>query len=260
MTRSELTQEKVNTQSVSKINWVSVGDQSSSTCIIFLHEGLGCIEMWKDYPETLCNALNVRGIIYDRAGYGHSPGSLEGRTKEYLHDAANELAQFIDHFNIDSPILYGHSDGGSIALIYAGTYPDKVKALITEAAHVFNEPETIKGVLEARPWFDEGKMEGLRKYHGDRYKEVFFAWNDIWIDESFKDWNITDLLPNIICDQIIIQGEDDQYGTLLQVETIKSLTRGSTTTLTPEKCGHAPFKEQKEIVLKEAKKFLNDII
>ena len=245
----------MSTQSVSKINWISVGDQYSDTTIIFLHEGLGCIEMWKSYPEDLCNALGVKGMVYDRAGYGKSPGSLLGRTNTYLHQAADELSAFIKEHQIKKPILYGHSDGGSIALIYAGTYGN-VKAVVTEAAHVFNEAETIKGVKEARPWMEEGKMEGLKRYHGERYKEVFFAWNDIWLDESFVNWDITSLLPNIKVPQLIIQGKDDQYGTLEQVDTIADLTSGSTDTLTPDNCGHAPFKEQTATVQQKVIDFI----
>jgi pimeloyl-ACP methyl ester carboxylesterase len=249
----------VNTQSASNLNWIEVGNTTSDTTIIFLHEGLGCIEMWRDYPKQLCIDLGVRGIVYDRAGYGKSTGSLLNRTNLYLHEAADELAKLITALKIQYPILYGHSDGGSIALIYAANHPDKVKAVITEAAHVFNETGTIKGVREARPWMEEGKMEGLRKYHGDRYQEVFYAWNDIWLDDSFMDWDITDLLPSINCPQLIIQGKDDQYGTLLQVETIAKMTTGETSTFTPENCGHAPFKEQREKVMEMSAQFIEQI-
>lgn len=249
----------MNTQRESKINWIEVGHSSSPTTIIFLHEGLGCIEMWKDYPEALCNALKVRGIVYDRSGYGKSEGSLKDRKNTYLHEAADELSKLIQNWQIELPILYGHSDGGSIALIYAAQHPENIKAVITEAAHVFNEPETIEGVKEARPWMKAGKMEGLRKYHGERFQEVFYAWNDIWLDDSFKDWNISDLLPNIVCPQLIIQGTNDQYGTLKQVETIQQLTSGKTIAFTPNNCGHAPFKEQREKVIEAAIQFINDL-
>lgn len=245
----------MNTQSVSKINWVTVGDQSSDTTIIFLHEGLGCIKMWKTYPEELCTELGVKGIVYDRAGYGNTPGSLLNRTSNYLHESSEELAAFIELHKIKNPILYGHSDGGSIALIYAGQHKN-VKTIITEAAHVLNEPQTIIGVKEARPLLEKGKMEGLKKYHGNRYKEVFYAWNDIWLAEEFKNWDITELLPNIEVPQLVIQGEDDQYGTLKQIETIARLTSGKTETFAPKNCGHAPFKEQQQLVIKKVIEFI----
>lgn len=240
------------------LNWIEVGNRDSEDCIIFLHEGLGCIEMWKSYPENLCKQLNFRGFIYDRAGYGKSPGSLLDRNADYLHRAAIELSQFIDHLQLDQVHLYGHSDGGSVALIYAGSEPTKVKSLITEAAHIFNEPETIAGVKAARPFLLEGKMDGLKKYHGERYQEVFFAWNDIWLDASFENWNIEEIANNITCPLLVIQGKNDQYGTLAQVKAICKTNPKMARSLIPENCGHAPFKEQTQIVLNEVLNFYNE--
>ena len=242
------------------LHYIEIGNQSSDQTIIFLHEGLGSVEMWKDYPEKLCNALNLKGIVYDRAGYGKSPGNLKNRKSDYLHIGAAELYSLVVRLRIKSPILYGHSDGGTIALIYAATYPESCKAVITEAAHVFNEAVTIEGVKAARPLIEDGKMDALKKYHGERYKEVFYAWNDIWLDESFKNWNVTPMLANATCPQLIIQGKDDQYGTLKQVETIAEQTTGQTTQFTPDNCGHAPHKERTESVLEEVKKFIHDNI
>ncbi|MBD3636722.1 MAG: alpha/beta hydrolase [Crocinitomicaceae bacterium] len=240
------------------LNWVEVGDPDSDQVVVFLHEGLGCVEMWKDYPEKLCNQNNLKGVIYDRSGYGKSPGSLLNRDKNYLHQAAEELEYLLNHLTINNPILYGHSDGGSIALIHAGQNPGKAKMVITEAAHVFNEAETIQGVKEARPWLKEGKMEGLKKYHGNRYKEVFYAWNDIWLDPSFKNWDITNLLTNIKVPVLVIQGKNDNYGTLKQVNAIVSGVEGAVETLTPDNCGHAPFKEQTAIVMSKASAFIDE--
>jgi len=143
------------------LNHVFVGP-ASTTLIVFLHEGLGSIPQWKSYPVDLCNALNVRGLVYDRTGYGRSSGSLADRKPDYLHQAANELSQIIESIkaDFDQIILHGHSDGGSIALIAAAELKNQITALITEAAHVFVEPETIKGVREARPLFHEGLFDG----------------------------------------------------------------------------------------------------
>lgn len=242
------------------LNHVFVGP-ASTTLIVFLHEGLGSIPQWKSYPVDLCNALNVRGLVYDRTGYGRSSGSLADRKPDYLHQAANELSQIIESIkaDFDQIILYGHSDGGSIALIAAAELKNQITALITEAAHVFVEPETIKGVREARPLFHEGLFDGLKKYHGDRYKEVFFAWNDIWLTPAFTEWDITHLLSKVHCPQLIIQGKDDQYGTLKQVDTIARFTKGKTQTLILDQCGHAPHKEQKSSILTSAVSFIESI-
>lgn len=242
------------------INHKFIGNPDAEEIIIFLHEGLGSITLWKDFPDQLCALTNRYGLVYDRSGYGLSSGDLTNRSKDYLHQAAEELENLIQtivpsHYKI---ILYGHSDGGSIALIHAAKYPDRTLKVITEAAHVFVEDITIAGVKAARPLFDLGKFEGLRKYHGDRYKEVFYAWNDIWLADAFRNWDITSLLPKINCPQLIIQGVDDQYGTLKQVEAIAELTTGQTIRFTPDQCGHAPHKEQREKVLEKALDFIEE--
>jgi len=206
-----------------------IGNSESNQVIIFLHEGLGCIEMWRDYPEQLCNKLNCRGLIYD----------LKLENKEI--------------------ILYGHSDGGSIALIYASKYPNQVKSVITEAAHVFVEDVTLAGIAPAKEAFLQGKLDGLKKYHGNHYVEVFNAWVDIWNDPDFRDWNIEAELKQITCLQLVIQGVNDEYGTLKQVESIANHTKGQSTRFTPDNCGHAPFKELTTEVLKEVEAFVKNI-
>ena len=238
-----------------------IGNHNSDYCIIFLHEGLGCIEMWKNYPKELCDLLNCQGLIYDRAGYGHSKGDLTTRDNTYLHQGADELHQLIHDLNIESKnlILYGHSDGGSIALLFASRFPSLCKTLITEAAHVFVEQETLDGIKPAETAFKEGKLNGLEKYHGHNFNSVFYAWVNIWNHPTFLDWNIENELKNIQCNQLIIQGLNDQYGTLKQVKSIETHTLGKTITFTPPDCGHAPFKEQKEQVLKEVQLFLKSL-
>jgi pimeloyl-ACP methyl ester carboxylesterase len=223
-----------------------IGSIDSNQLIIFLHEGLGCIEMWRNYPEKVCSNLKCSGLIYDRAGYGKSYGSLLNRKSNYLHLGAVELYELINDLKLDNKeiILYGHSDGGSIALIFASKYPNIVKAVITEAAHVFVEDITLEGIILAKNAFLKGKLVGLKKYHGEGYVEVFEAWTKIWNHTSFRNWSIEQELRNIICPQLIIQGQNDEYGTLKQVASIKLNTKGKTTTFTPYNCGHSPFKSK----------------
>ena len=176
-----------------------IGNSKAKNLIIFLHEGLGCIEMWKSFPQKVVDTLNCFGLVYDRAGYGKSGGSLVNRDIDYLHKAAEELQEFINELNLDQYdiSLYGHSDGGSIALIYAGNHPKKLKYVITEAAHAFVEQVTLDGVKEAIQPFKAGKLNGLRKFHGDRFEEVFWAWNNIWLDPRFEPWNILEEVKRI---------------------------------------------------------------
>jgi len=242
------------------LNRIFVGDSSAERLIIFLHEGLGSVEQWKNFPEHVCRETHSYGLIYDRSGYGKSPGSLANRKPTYLHESAIELDALIEDLpNHYERILYGHSDGGSIALIYAANYPTKIKAIITEAAHVFVEPETLIGVQAALPLFKKGKFDGLKKYHGERFEEVFLAWNTAWLSPAFASWNIVDLLPKITCPQLVMQGIDDQYGTAKQVETISKLTKGVTKTVLIENCGHAPHKENENETLIVIEDFLNGI-
>ncbi|WP_066755394.1 alpha/beta fold hydrolase [Crocinitomix algicola] len=243
-----------------QLNVKYIGDPSSNRLIIFLHEGLGSVKQWKNFPNSLCDKTNSYGLVYDRKGYGESLGDLTHRQANYLHLAAEELFEIISTSkHNDKPIyLYGHSDGGSIALIFAAKYGHRIKGIITEAAHVFVEDITIAGVKEARDLFDLGKFEGLKKYHGNQYHQVFFAWNDIWLSEEFKNWEIISLLEKIDVPNLIIQGKNDQYGTEEQVNLIIEKTKGVSTKLILENCGHAPHKESQKEVISEIKKWMDD--
>jgi len=240
------------------LNHIFIGNQNSNNCIIFLHEGLGCIDMWKSYPEELCNQLNMQGLVYDRAGYGKSEGDLTNRTTNYLHEGADELFELIHTLKIENKniILYGHSDGGSIALIFGGKYSLLTHSIITEAAHVFVEQVTLDGIKPAEIAFKNQKLNGLKKYHGENFTNVFYAWVNIWNHPSFLNWNIETELRKINCPLLSIQGTNDQYGTLKQIESIKTNTKGKTTTFILDNCGHAPFKEKKTEVIKEIITFL----
>lgn len=245
-----------------ELNYQFIGNKEASKLIIFLHEGLGSVAQWKTYPAKLCELTNTYGLVYDRKGYGKSLGNLKDRKATYLHDAAHELFLLITKLKLFQYeiYLYGHSDGGSIALIYAADFKKyNLKGIITEAAHVFVEPKTIEGVKDANIPFKKGKFDGLAKYHGKRFKEVFYAWNDIWLSPLFAHWNIVHKLPQINCPILIIQGEDDQYGTLKQVETIaESVNSELIQTYTPSDCGHAPHKEQQKDTLLTVHKFINE--
>ena len=241
------------------LNHKFIGNENADTIVIFLHQGLGSISQWRDFPTKVCAAINAYGYIYDRAGYGQSPGNLKDRTAAYLHEAADELSAVIsNHIGASRKIiLYGHSDGASIALIYAALYPDKIFKIVSEAAHVLVEQVTIDGVKAAQLDFEKGYFDGLEKYHGKRFKEVFYAWNDIWLSKEFKDWNIVDLLPNIKAKTLIIQGEDDIYGSLKQVELINANIPVETKTLIIPNCGHTPHKEFENDTLIGIKNFLS---
>ncbi len=219
--------------------------------LVFLHEGLGCTAMWKDFPDRLCAMTDCPGLVYDREGYGKSSPLCRIRTVHYLHEyALGELPEVLGELIPGRAfVLIGHSDGGSIGLIFGAEKSPFLKAIITEAAHVFVEPETLRGIEAAAEAYEKGHFSGLFKYHGDKTDDLFRAWADIWRSELFQYWNIEYVLPSIACPLLVLQGSRDQYGTERQVETIVANSSGRATPVFVDNCGHAPHQEQPEKVL-----------
>jgi pimeloyl-ACP methyl ester carboxylesterase len=225
-----------------------VNTRQNSPVIVFLHEALGSIPQWKDFPQLLCDDLQLNGIVYERQGYGKSSELTAERDASYLHKyAQEELPPFLaERYPEDQQfILVGHSDGGTIALLYAATYPEKVKSVITMAAHVINEPETIAGIAPAVDAFEKGKLDKLFNYHGDKTKVLFYAWAKTWLADDFLNWNICEDISSIQTPSLILQGAQDQYGTSKQLELIKSNVKGNCDTILINECGHHPHLEQK---------------
>ena len=223
---------------------------SDSVVAIFLHEALGSIRQWMSFPQELCDQLGVRGMIYDRQGHGESSPFTKERDENYLHDyALQELPAFIELVVPESKnlLLIGHSDGGTISLLYASKFPQRISGIVTMAAHVINEPETITGIQPAINAFELGKLDGLKKYHGEKTKDLFFAWANIWRDDRFKNWNITNEIGSKL-PGLFIQGKTDQYGTARQLELIQSRFSNGTSLLLDD-CGHHPHLEKKEAVI-----------
>lgn len=229
--------------------------------IIFLHDSLGCIELWRDFPEKLGSLTKCNVLIYDRQGYGKSCGfSYPERDKYYLEYEADILDKLLDFWRVEEVVLFGHSDGGSIALITAGKYPSKIKGIITEGAHVFVEDKAVKGIEEAVRIYETNDLKSkLEKYHGDKTEEMFWAWADTWRADEFRDWSIEKYLPLIKCPSLIIQGEDDEYGTAAQVDRIVNKTKGPSQKLMIPGAGHSPHKESTEVVLREAAGFIKQV-
>jgi methylphosphotriester-DNA--protein-cysteine methyltransferase/alpha-beta hydrolase superfamily lysophospholipase len=237
------------------------GDEMKPS-LVFLHEGLGCTAMWKDFPAELCRRTGCPGLVYDRSGYGKSSPLDSNRTVHYLHQyALLELPEILNKLFAGRPIvLIGHSDGGSISLIFGAEKPAHLKAIITEAAHVFVEPETLQGIEAAVGAYKKGHFRGLAKYHGEQAASLFKAWADTWLSAWFKSWNIEYLLPSIACPLLVLQGDRDQYGTSRQVEAIVTKSGGPAESVLVENCGHAPHQEQSEKVLQTMADFITHIL
>ncbi|PZF70769.1 alpha/beta fold hydrolase [Taibaiella soli] len=237
-----------------------IGDSKRPT-IIFLHDSLGCITLWRDFPTQLGTLTNCNVLVYDRKGYGESaPFTDVPRDNNYLEKEADVLNLLIEKLQITDAILFGHSDGGSIALIAAGKYPEHIKAVITEGAHVFVEDVTLRGIREAVTAYETTNLkEKLQKYHGDKTEAVFQAWAGTWLTDTFRLWNIEHFLPQIKCPVLVIQGAQDEYGTLAQVTSIVHQAGGIAESFIVPGIGHTPHKEAKEQVLMQVADFVKYI-
>lgn len=218
--------------------------------MIFLHEGLGSLAMWRDFPQRLCEALGCQGLVYSRPAYGYStPREQDDNWDvDFMHRQAYEvLPALLLALKIDSnkqPLwLFGHSDGGSIALLFAAKYAEQCSAVIVLAPHIFVEDITITSIEEARvAYTDTNLSEKLGKYHNDP-DSAFWGWNDIWLKPAFRDWNIEQEISNIRCPLLAVQGLQDQYGTLEQIRGIRRKVP-STQLAELDNCGHSPHRDQ----------------
>jgi pimeloyl-ACP methyl ester carboxylesterase len=235
----------------------------SSLHILFLHEGLGSVAQWKSFPEMLVEKTKLPGILYDRFGYGRSDGFLRPRDYAYLeYEAQTILPEFIRVLNLDKLILFGHSDGGSISLIYASLEDNRAEAVITEAAHVFVEDMTVSGIRQAGGLYfgGSGFKHQLEKYHGEKTDAMFAAWHDVWLAPEFiRDWNITKFLQGVRCPTLVIQGAEDLYGSHKQVDAILEGVSGEKEELWVEHCAHLPHFQAQQMVLEATARFIESI-
>lgn len=245
-----------------RIFFETIEDTSDLPYLVFLHEGLGCQAMWKDFPARLCRLTGCPGLIYDRLGYGKSSPDTASRTIHYLHEyALIELPYLIERIIPNRPyILIGHSDGGTISLIHGAGRPAHLLGIISEAAHVFVEPATTAGIRETNAAYAEGRMDGLSRYHGEKTEQVFSSWSDTWLSDWFQSWNVEYLLPSIVCPLMVIQGADDGYATDNQVRTIANGVSGFVETVLMDDCGHSPHREQPEMTLTVMSRFIEQVL
>ena len=227
--------------------------------LVFLHEGLGSISHWKDFPARVAEATGCPVTVYSRYGSGNSDLLNEERSVTYMHDEAlHSLPDLLAQLRIENPVLIGHSDGASIALIYAAVH-DRLRGLVLLAPHVFVEDLGVWSIAEAKVKFQTTNLpEKLARHHRDA-ERTFWGWNNIWLHPDFRSWNIEEYLPRIQCPILIIQGLDDQYGTMAQVEAIEQQAGGPVEVLPLADCRHSPQRDQPEAVLEAIKKFVANI-
>jgi len=229
--------------------------------IVFLHDSLGSVQLWRDFPEKLAAETECNILVYDRLGYGQSfPMPTYERENNYMETEADVLNDLLEVLSIREAMLFGHSDGGTIALITAAKYPKKVKAVICEAGHIFVEDVTLKGIADAVHAYNTTNLsERLQKYHGNKVEMLVKAWTEIWLSDRFRDWNIEYLLKDIYAPLFFIQGENDEYGTLEQVQKTLSGVSGNSEKFIIPDIGHTPHKEVPEMVLKKSVEFIREV-
>jgi pimeloyl-ACP methyl ester carboxylesterase len=218
---------------------------AASPPIVLLHEGLGSVGLWRDLPQQLHARTGCTIFAYSRYGNGFSATLEAPRRPQYMHDeAARALPELLDRMAFDRVTLVGHSDGASIAAIYAGIEPSRVAALVLAAPHVFVEDLSVQSIAAIRQSYTATPLrERLAKYHAD-VDRTFYGWNDIWLDPAFRDWNIEAYLPAITAPVLLLQGRDDEYGTLAQLDAVERGCPAGVERVVLEGCGHNPFRDR----------------
>ncbi len=236
-------------------------DGDAKTRLVFLHEGLGSAELWRDFPLALCEATGCPGLVYSRLGYGRSDPVALPRPLSFMHDEARgALAEILERERIDDAILVGHSDGASIAIIYAGEIGKRVRGLALEAPHVFVEPVCVASIARMREDYARTDLrDRLARRHAD-VDGAFHGWADTWLHPDFLRWDLTGLLPAIRVPVLVVQGDRDEYGTLAQVDAICAQVGGPSERLILSGVGHSPHRERPEETLAAMARFIRRLL
>ena len=236
-------------------------DDPERPSIVFLHEGLGSARQWKEFPARLAAMTQCGYLVYSRWGYGGSDARPRPWPTDFLdREAGVVLPELLRVTGIKRPVLFGHSDGGTIALLYAVAAPDRVRGVISEAAHVMLEAISVQGITDARHRFLHGDLRArLRAQHGDHVDDTVLGWTENWLNPAFRDWDIRPRLRAIRCPLLIIQGRDDNFGTLEQVDAIAAGVSGPAERLILDGCGHIPHREKPREVLEAAARFIGNL-
>lgn len=230
--------------------------------VVFLHEGLGSVSMWRDFPARLCEALDLRGLVYSRPAYGRSTPrpSTEAWQPDFMHQQAHEvLPALLAALGVDPaherPWLFGHSDGASIALLYAARFGAALRGAVLLAPHIVVEDISVTSIAKARDAYAQTDLRERLARHHDDPDSAFRGWNDVWLLPAFRHWSIEGEIASIGCPLLAIQGLDDEYGTLAQVRGIEQRVSGTRVVVLPA-CGHSPHRDQPQAVIDATAAFL----
>jgi pimeloyl-ACP methyl ester carboxylesterase len=245
-----------------RLHYRAIPGNAARPPLVFLHEGLGSAELWRDFPDRVAARLGARALLYSRFGYGRSDGLTGRRTPQFMHEEAlTVLPALLAATGIETPLLVGHSDGASIALIHAARARRPVAGLVLMAPHVFVEPVCLESIAKIRAAYlksasaVDGLKRRLAKYH-TRVDDAFLGWADAWLAPDFRAWSIEDLIGAIAAPMLLIQGRDDEYGTLAQLDRIEARAAGRVSRLVLAACGHAPHRDCEAAVLEAIAAFV----
>ena len=242
------------------IEYERISGARGGPTIVLLHEGLGSISMWRDFPRQVAEATGHEVLVYSRHGYGRSAPLTAPRSLRFMHDEALiVLPELLDTLEIRRPILLGHSDGGSIAIIHAGGSGRDVAGLVLLAPHVMVEEISVASIAAARVAYAQGDLRARLARHHDDVDGAFRGWNEVWLRPEFRDWTIEEYLPRIMCPVLAIQGEDDEYGTMEQVHRIARALPGAKV-LELAQCGHSPHRDRATVVLEALRGFVERVL
>ena len=235
------------------------GERNDRPTLVFLHEGLGSVSLWRDFPSSVAAKTGCPVLVYSRYGHGNSDVLDGPRNVNYMHDeACNVLPKLLEELSIRAPVLLGHSDGGSIALIYAGSH-NRLEGLILLAPHVFVEEISVTSIAAAKVAFETTDLPVRMQRHHKDAKKTFWGWNNIWLHKDFRSWNIEECLPRVTCPVLAIQGVDDEYGTMAQLEAIRSQTASPVEIVRLPNCKHSPHRDQPDRVLQAVAVFIEKL-
>jgi len=228
--------------------WLPARVEGAPT-LVFLHEGLGSLGLWRDVPRTIAEQTGLSALVYSRYGHGRSEVLQAARDVQYMHDEAlAALPDLLDRFDVERAILVGHSDGASIALLYAAEYPQRVAGVVAEAPHVFVEALSVSSIAAIGEQYRNGTLRERMARHHDDVDATFFGWNDIWLHPSFLEWNIVGSLGRVTAPVLCIQGAQDEYGTLAQLDAIARNAQAPVDRVILEGCGHSPHRDRANVV------------
>ncbi len=225
--------------------------------LVFLHEGLGCLSLWRDFPDKVARRLRCRAMIYSRQGYGQSAALDSPRKPDFMHDEALQvLPALLRELGIQKPVLIGHSDGASIALIHAAADASDVPALVLMAPHVLVEAISVQSIAAITETYEKSDLRVRLARHHAHVDDAFLGWSRIWLHPQFRGWSLGAECQKLRCPTLLIQGEDDDYGTLAQLDAIESVAAAPVERLVLAKCGHAPHRDREAVVIEAIHRFL----